>query len=75
MSYETIGGQVTRSITYAKLIELLKDAQECSAVMAHLHNTEGNLADTALANGWLLIAENLRRMQFVVTKMAQGRLN
>lgn len=75
MPYETIGGIPTHGITYAELCDHLREAQKCAAVLSHLHNTEGNVADTALANGWLLIAENLRRMQAVVTTLAQGRMN
>lgn len=43
--------------------------------MAHLTKAEGTVADEALANGWLTISENLRRMQDLITKLAMGRLN
>ncbi len=32
------------------------------------------IADEALANGWLKVAENLRRLCEVITLMAQRRL-
>jgi len=75
MPYETIGGLPTHGITYMELLDHLRESQKCCAILSHLHNTEGNVADEALANGWLSIAENLRRMQHMVTKLAQGRMN
>ena len=57
-----------------QLLEHLIKAQECSAMMAHLHNTEDNHMDRLLAKGWLGIAELLRAMQHKITLMAQGRL-
>lgn len=75
MGYETIGGRPTPGITYMKLIEHLRQAQEACAVLSHLAGTEGGIKDKALQNGWLLVAEMLRKMQLRVTEMAQGRLN
>ena len=43
--------------------------------MGHLTKAEGTVADEALANGWLAVSENLRRMQDLITKMAMGRMN
>jgi len=67
-------GVPTRSETFTKLLEHLTKAQEEAAMMAHLHNTEGNVKDVALAMGWLKVSENLKKMQRAITKMAQGRL-
>lgn len=64
----------TRGETYAQLLEYLVKAQEASAMLAHLHNTEGSSLDATLAKGWLGISELLKRMQTQVTKMAMGRL-
>jgi hypothetical protein len=75
MKYETVGGQVTRGETYAKLMDHLREAQECAAVLAHLHNTEGNDMDKLLAHGWLGIAEHFRLVQHKVTQMAMGALD
>lgn len=69
------GGLPTRGLTYSKLLENLRESQELCAVMSHLVGLEGTVADKALSNGWLLIAENLRRMERVITDMATGRLN
>lgn len=74
-TYETIGGRPTPGITYLKLLNNLREAQEACAVLSHLSSTESGIKDIALAKGWLLIAEMLRKMQHKVTEMAQGRLN
>lgn len=64
----------TRGEEYAKLIEHLTKAQESSAMLAHLHNTEGNDMDKLLAKGWLGIAEMMRMMQFKVIQLAKSKL-
>lgn len=74
MKYETIGGTVTRSETFAKLLDLLRQAQDQANVMAHLHNTEGNDMDKLLAKGWLGIGELINRMCAQITKMAMKKL-
>lgn len=68
-------GVPTRSETYMLLLEHLRKAEEQSAMMAHLHNTEGNDVDKVLAKGWLGISELMKRMSHQVTKLAMGRLN
>ena len=67
-------GIPTRGETYVQLLEHLIKAQECCAMMSHLHNTEDAHMDKLLARGWLGIAELLRQMQHKITLMAQGRL-
>jgi hypothetical protein len=42
--------------------------------MAHLHQTENTLHDTAMARGWLAIAELLRRFKLKIVDLAQGKL-
>ena len=75
MKYETIGGQVTRGETYAKLMDHLREAQECACVLAHLHNTEDNDMDKLLAKGWLGVAEMFRLTQHKITLMAMKRMS
>lgn len=59
---------------YAKLMEHIRKAQECSAMIAHLLNdTSGS--GKVLARGWLHVEDNFKKIGFVVTKLAQGRLN
>jgi hypothetical protein len=72
--FETRGGQVTRGETFAKLLDHLDQIRDCCAIMAHLHNTEGNDADKLLAKGWLGMAELFRLTRHKVTQLAQGRL-
>lgn len=73
-NFSTIGGQVTRGETYMKLLDHLREAQDCCATLSHLHNTEDNDMDKLLARGWLGVAEMMRMMQHKVTEMAQNKL-
>ena len=75
MKYETQAGLPTRGLTYAKLLENLHECQDLTAMMAHLTKAEGTLADEALANGWLMISELLKRLTDKVTAMAMNKLN
>lgn len=75
MRYETIGGQVTQGINFAKMLDLLRELQECTAVQGHLVKMQGSgHKDDALAAGWLVISENLKMMERFVTQMAQGKI-
>lgn len=60
----------TRGDTFAKLLEHLRLAQEDAAMLAHLHNTEGNDMDKLLAKGWLGVSELLKRQCHVITQQA-----
>lgn len=76
MPYETTQlGVPTRGLTYAKLTDHLREAQDCAAMMAHLHNTEGNDMDKLLARGWLGIEELLKRMNHKVTQLAMKNMS
>jgi hypothetical protein len=55
---------------YAKLMENLRHAQENSAMMAHLIRDD----DRRLAEMWLLVSENFKKLQHSVTELARGRL-
>lgn len=74
MKYETKGGVVSRSETYMKLIEHLREAQDQAAMLGHLHNAESSDHDKAAARGWLMISEQMKRMVYVVTELAKGTL-
>lgn len=65
----------SRGEVFSKLIEHMREAQSCSAMMAHLHNTEGNDADKQLARGWLIIEDLIKKMIHKLTLLGQGRLN
>ena len=71
----TIGGAPSRSMVYAKLTDHLREAADCAAIMAHLHNTEGNDMDKVLAKGWLGIHELILRLIAQITKLAASKLS
>lgn len=70
----TIAGAPSRGMVYAKLTDHLREAADCMAVMAHLHNTEGNDTDKLLARGWLGMHELILRLIAQVTKLAANKL-
>lgn len=70
----THAGRPSRGLTYSKLCDALREAQDCSAMMAHLHNTEGNDADKVLARGWLGVEELLKRLVHQITDLAAQKL-
>ena len=72
--YSTINGQITRGETFAKLIDHLREAQDCAAMLAHLHNTEGNDMDKLLAKGWLGTSELLKLFAHQVISLASNKL-
>lgn len=75
MKWETQAGLPTKGLMYQQLLEHMRQCQENAAMLAHLQRSEDTIRDTALANGWLAIAEQFRRLEFVVTALVQGRLN
>ena len=58
----------TQGEAYSKLMEHLRKAQEESATLAHLANAND---DRKLAQGWLVVSENFKRMQNTVTILAR----
>ena len=64
----------TRGETYDKLRYHVVEAQECAAMMSHLHNTEGNDKDKALAKKWLQVEELFKGMLHTLNQLAQGRM-
>lgn len=73
--YETLQGLPTQGLTYAKLLEHLRESQDCAAMMSHLLNTESNDADKLLAKGWLGVEELLKRLATQVTKLAMRNMS
>ena len=74
-SIETKGGVPTRGEAYLKLLHHLREAEDQAYIMSHLHNTEGNDADKALSQLWMMVGERLKVMANQVTSLATGRLN
>lgn len=72
---ETVGGQPSRSATYLKILDLIRELESQCAVMAHLHNTEGNDMDKILARGWLGMSELFNRAATQITRLAMNKLN
>ena len=71
--YSTIGGQVTRGETFAKLIHHINEAADQAATLSHLHNTETSQMDALSDKGWLGIHELLLRMRHQITELAKNK--
>jgi len=57
----------TQGETYAKILEHLIKLQEDCAMMSHLAAAND---DRSLANQWLIVSENFRKMQHQLTQLA-----
>lgn len=64
----------THGESFAKLIGYLRKAQEEAATLAHIRRAEGDAKGIMIANGWLAVSENLKKVIHIVTLIAQGRL-
>jgi hypothetical protein len=73
--FETEGGVVTRGMTYAKMLDHLREARDCAYTLAHLHQTEGNEMDTLLAHGWRGVGEMLALIEAKITDMAMRKMS
>lgn len=71
----TIGGVPSRSMVYSKLLERIRECQDLAALMAHLHNTEGNDMDKLLAKGWLGMSEMFKLTAYQITELAKNKLS
>ena len=72
--YETLAGQVTRGETFAKILHLTDELLDQLAVMSHLHNTEGNAKDHALAEGWRAMHHAFQLIRRQMTELAKGSI-
>lgn len=72
--YETVGGTVTFGETYTKLLDLLREAEDCCYILAHLRNTEGGARSQLLATGWRGCGQLMARLRTQITKMAMNKL-
>lgn len=61
----------SRGEVFAKLLHHLREAQDQSANMAHLHRTESGPHEQAAANGWLAVSELLKKIVYQVTELAR----
>lgn len=66
----------TQGEEFAKFLSHLRECQSSAATLSHLARAMGSTPrDTAIANGWLAVSEQIKRMIKVTTDIAQGRLN
>lgn len=72
--YETIGGQASESVTYARLCEHLRLAAEACYTIGHLRKANGA---EVTGQGWLATGQMLELIVKQVTKLAMsgGKLN
>lgn len=64
----------TQGETLTQLIEHLRLSQEAAYLMAHLTRAMGGRKDNALADGWFAIGEMLKRTNYQVIQIGQGKL-
>ena len=65
----------TQGEQFAKLLEHLRQAQDDSAMLAHLtRSMSSSRKDTAVADGWIAVSELLKRVVYQVTTLGQGKL-
>lgn len=55
---------------FGELIHYIRQAQEASSTLSHLANAND---DRQMAMNWLMVSENLKRMQHTLTMIAQGK--
>ena len=67
--YETVGGQVTRGETIAKIMDHLKEIENSCYVLSHLENTE-HTTGTLVAQGWRAWGEQFHNLHVMVRKFA-----
>jgi hypothetical protein len=72
--FETSGGTVSRGLTYAKMLDHLREARDCAHVLGHLHHTEDNDMDKLLAKGWHGVGEMLALIERKITDMAMRKM-
>lgn len=73
--YETRAGYVTKDITQAKLLHLIKEAEDCCYTIAHLHRTESGARDELLATGWRAMGQMLALVHHKLIELAKGNVH
>ena len=65
----------THGEVFAKLIEDIAHAQEGAAMLGHLTRSQSaSHKDNAVADVWLAVSEMMKRLNFQIIKLAQGKL-
>lgn len=68
--YETRGGDVSEGDTFAKMLEHLREAQECAYTIGHLRKAND---DNLTGQGWIAVGEMLKFTIHNVTQLAMNR--
>lgn len=71
----TIGGVPSRAMVYSKLLDHVRECQDLTALMGHLHNTEASDMDKLLAKGWLGMSEMFKLTAYQITELAKNKLS
>ena len=69
LKIETRGGTPSEADTFAQLLEHLRLAQECAAVIGHLRKAND---DHITGDMWILVAEMFKKTEKRVTQLAMG---
>jgi hypothetical protein len=65
----------TQGEEFAKFIEYITKAQESAYTLGHLSKSmSSNRKDQAIGDGWIAIGELMKRVNYQVTMLAQGKL-
>lgn len=72
--YETTAGYVTRADHFAKLLALLREAEDCCYVIAHLHRTETSTHEEMMAKGWRTVGQQMALIHRQIIEFAKGKL-
>lgn len=71
MAIETRAGSPSESDTFAKMIEHLRQAQECAYIIGHLRKMND---DKLTGQGWIAVGEMLKLTIHNVTKLAMNKM-
>lgn len=65
----------TQAEVYMRLLDHIRQAQDDSAILAHLTRSMSDKPkDRALADGWLAMSEMFKRVAYQITELAKGKL-
>ena len=72
MKYETRAGVPSEGDTFAKLLEHLREAQDCAYTIGHLRKAND---DKVTGQGWIAVGEMLKLTISNVTKLATAKMS
>lgn len=65
----------TQGEVFARITERLTQVQEDCSTLGHLTKSMSSSAkDTAVGDGWIAVGEMIKRINFQVIKLGQGKL-